>query len=244
MLLKGKTALVTGASRGIGRAVAEVFTAHGARVVLAARSAAVELAAAALRDAGGDAIAVTCDVNEEAAVKSLIKTCRDLGGLDVLVNNAGILEQSLVGMIQLDSARRMLETNVVALINLTQYAVRLMTKSSAPSVINIASIAGTQGIEGVAAYSASKAAVLGFTQSAAKELAARRIRVNAIAPGFIDTDMTRGMSKDWYDKRMAGVRLGRIGTAQDIANCALFLASDLSGYVTGQVIGVDGGMIV
>jgi 3-oxoacyl-[acyl-carrier protein] reductase len=242
-LLEGKTALITGASRGIGAAIARVFASHGARLALVARSSAAESVAAEIVAAGGSAKAYRCDIADDGALKDLVKAVRaDAPVIDVLVNNAGILEQGLIGMTSTESIRRMLETNVLALINLTQYAARLMAKSAAPSVINISSIAGTQGIEGVAAYAASKAAVLGFTQAAAKELAPKGIRVNAIAPGFIDTDMTRGMSQDWFDKRLAGIRMGRIGKPEDIANCALFLASPLSAYVTGQTIGVDGGM--
>jgi 3-oxoacyl-[acyl-carrier protein] reductase len=243
MILTGKLALITGASRGIGKATALNFAAQGASVILVARSESIHQLATEITSQGGKATAFIGDITTEESVKKLIKTCRDLGHpLDVLVNNAGILEQGLIGMIPLESITRLLNTNVTALINLTQYAVRIMGKSSSPTIINIASIAGTQGIEGVSAYAASKAAVVGFTLAAAKELAPKGIRVNAIAPGFIDTDMTQSMPPDWYQKRLDSVRLGRIGTAQDIANCALFLASDMSQYITGQTIGVDGGM--
>jgi 3-oxoacyl-[acyl-carrier protein] reductase len=243
MLLQGKTALITGASRGIGKAIAQTFVTEGAAVILVARSESIHQLGAELSSNGGKVTVFTGDITQSETVKELIKTCRNLGQpLDILVNNAGILEQGLIGMIPTESIDRLLNTNVTALINLTQYAVRLMGKSTSPNIINIASIAGTQGIEGVAAYAASKAAVVGFTLAAAKELAAKKIRVNAIAPGFIDTDMTQSMPADWYQKRLDGVRLGRIGTPIDIANCALFLASDLSSYITGQTIGVDGGM--
>lgn len=243
MLLQGKTALVTGASRGIGKAIAQTFLAHGASVILVARSEAVHQVGAKLNTEQDRVTVFQGDITQAETVKELMKTCRKLGRpLDILVNNAGILEQGLVGMTPRDSIQRLMDTNVTALIDLTQYAVRLMGKSTSPTVINLASIAGTQGIEGVSAYAASKAAVVGFTLAAAKELAPKKIRVNAIAPGFIDTDMTNSMPSEWYQKRLDGVRLGRIGTPEDIANCALFLASDLSSYVTGQVIGVDGGM--
>jgi 3-oxoacyl-[acyl-carrier protein] reductase len=243
MILAGKLALITGASRGIGKATAITFAAQGANVLLVARSESILTLATELNAQGQKATAFIGDITQQETVKELIKTCRNLGQpLDIVVNNAGILEQGLIGMISPDSIDRLLNTNVAALINLTQYAVRLMGKSTNPSIVNIASIAGTQGIEGVSAYAASKAAVVGFTLAAAKELAAKKIRVNAIAPGFIDTDMTQSMPPDWYQKRLDSVRLGRIGTAQDIANCALFLASDLSSYITGQTIGVDGGM--
>jgi len=246
MLLKDRRALITGASRGIGKAVAEVFAEQGASLVIAGRDDGIQQLAATLSKDRQPVFAVQGDLTDESHVHELVATCRrEFGGLDILVNNAGVLTQALIGMMSLDPVRHMFEVNLLAVINLTQYAVRLMAKSSSPSIINLASIAGTQGIEGVSAYSASKAGVVGFTHSAAKELATRNIRVNAIAPGFIDTDMTRSLPDDWYQRRVEGVRMGKqAGSPRDVANCALFLASNLSTYVTGQVIGVDGGLAV
>lgn len=245
MNLQGKTVLITGASRGIGAAMAEEFVRRGARVVLSARSASVTELAARLRSEGGAAEAVAGDVTEDSHVKALVQLCRArFGGLDALVNNAGILSPGKLGMMRIEDARRMFEVNVVAAINLTQYAVRVFPRALGGAVVNIASIAGTQGIDGLSGYSASKAALIGFTRAAAKELAPQRIRVNAIAPGFIDTDMARQVSPDWFQKRVESVRLGRIGLPEDIARCAAFLASDDAAYVTGQIIGVDGGMAV
>jgi 3-oxoacyl-[acyl-carrier protein] reductase len=242
-MLNGKTALITGASRGIGRAIARSFAANHASINLCARSAGImDLAKELGQEFGVEATAHVGDIRDSAFLKETILHCKKTSGhIDTLVNNAGVIQQGLVGMIPLDQTRETLEVNVVALINITQLAVRLMGPNS--SIINIASIAGTRGMEGTAAYSASKGGVVAFTLSIAKELAKKGIRANAIAPGFIDTDMTRGLTPDWFQKRVDSIAMGRIGTPEDIAGTALFLASDLSSYVTGQIIGVDGGMV-
>jgi 3-oxoacyl-[acyl-carrier protein] reductase len=242
MLLADRVALITGASRGIGKAVAETFVAEGAKVVLVARSESIHDVARALSDGGTVAEAIQGDINDDATVRACIKICRNQHGrIDVLVNNAGAMTQSVLGMVSLADARNLLEVNVLATVNLTQYAIRLMKTSG--SIVNIASIAW-RGLVGSSAYSAAKGGVVGFTMAAAKELAPRRIRVNAIAPGFIDTELTRNLSPENRDQALSIIRMGRIGEAQDVANAAIFLASDLSSYVTGQVLGVDGGMQV
>ncbi len=242
MLLENKTALVTGASRGIGAAIAELFVQHGASLVISGRSDTLHEVADRLTRDGGNVTAVQGDITDTAHVKQLVNTCRKtFGTLDILVNNAGVMLPGVVGMIAADDVRQMFEVNVLAAINLTQYAVRLMLKSSAPSIINMASIAGTEGLEGFAAYSASKAALIGFTQAAAKELAGRGIRVNALAPGYVDTDLTRTLPEQ-QQISVERIRLGRSGTPGDVAHAALFLASELSSYITGEVTGVDGGL--
>jgi 3-oxoacyl-[acyl-carrier protein] reductase len=243
MLLEGRVALVTGASRGIGAAIARAYAAEGASLLLCARSEGVEALAGELATGQRPVRALRGDLSDAAFARELITSVRkEHGRLDVLVNNAGILRQGLIGMTSTEQMRELLEVNIVALMTLTQYAIRVMDAKRSPSVVNLASIAGTAGMEGVTAYSASKAAVVGYTLASAKELAPKGIRVNAIAPGFIDTDMVRGVSPDWYERRLQSIRMGRIGTPEDVAGVAVFLGSDLSRYVTGQVIGVDGGM--
>lgn len=240
MLLQGKTALITGASRGIGAAIARAFVQHGCRVMLVARSAAVEELA---RELGDSATAMCADVADPASAKLIVQSCKErLGGLDILVNNAGKMNLGILGMIRDEAISEVLDTNLRSTIHLTQNAVRLLLRSQSGSVINLSSISGVAGNEGMSAYCAAKAAIIGFTKASAKELAPRGVRVNAVAPGFIDTDMTRELPEKVRESTIAGIRMGRAGSPEEVAGVCVFLASDLSAYVTGQIIGVDGGM--
>jgi 3-oxoacyl-[acyl-carrier protein] reductase len=188
---------------------------------------------------------VLADVSTEEGAQQLVKAAhQEFRRLDIMVNNAGVLRDGLIGMIGAADIDETLRINLRGVISGTQAAARLMVRRKSGSIINITSIIGRFGNRGQLVYGASKAGVIGATYSAAKELAASGIRVNAIAPGFIDTDMARSISKETFEERVRSVAMGRIGASDDIANAALFFASDLSTYVTGQVLGVDGGMLI
>ncbi|MBL0519929.1 SDR family oxidoreductase [Aeromonas enteropelogenes] len=246
-LLQGKRVLITGAGRGIGLAIARQFAAQGAELWLNGRD---EEAITRMAEALGAEFGVPCrslcfDVADPQAVKQAFQQLfGQTRQLDVLVNNAGVLDDALLGMVQQQQIERTFATNSYSTLYCSQYAARLMQRSGGGSIINMASIIGRVGNAGQAVYAGSKAAVIGITQSLAKELAASQIRVNAIAPGFIDTDMARSLPPAKFDERVASIAMGRIGTPDEVASVALFLASDLSRYVTGQVIGVDGGMLI
>jgi 3-oxoacyl-[acyl-carrier protein] reductase len=245
--LTGKIAIVTGASRGIGRAVALVLARQGADLLLNSRSGGDPLEAVAeeVRTLGRRCVMQAGDVSDGPTVAAIAQAAfREYGRLDVLVNNAGVLKDALIGMIREADARAMLETNVLGTLLMTQAGARLMQRGGGGSIVNLASIIGTRGNRGQLAYGASKGAVVAATLSAAKELAAHQIRVNAIAPGFIDTDMTRSLPASVQQERLESIGMGRVGTVEEVADVALFLACDLSRYVTGQVIGVDGGMLI
>lgn len=247
--LAGRSCLITGATRGIGLAAARLFAENGAQVALVGRNA-EELAqhTAEINEAvdADRAASFTCDVADDTAVKELFQAVfKRYKRLDVLMANAGVLDDALLGMVSRPQIERVFGTNTFGLLYCAQYASRLMARSGGGgSIINIASIIGIHGNVGQSVYGGSKAAVLGITKSLAKELAPNRIRVNAIAPGFIDTAMTRGLPEKKFAERMDSIAMGRIGTPEDVARTALFLASDLSSYVTGQCIGVDGGMLI
>ncbi|MEU4423073.1 SDR family NAD(P)-dependent oxidoreductase [Actinoplanes sp. NPDC024001] len=246
--LTGKVALVTGSTRGIGWCTAQLLAAHGATVIVngrtdadAVQARAGELESTYARPAAG----VVCDVADPDEIRGTYQLIfREHGRLDVLVNNAGILDDALLGMVSDDMIERSFRVNTFGAIHHLQAAARLMQRKKRGSIVNLSSIIGVVGNEGQTVYSATKSALIGLTKSAAKELAPHQIRVNAIAPGFIDTDMTRALPPEKFEERAAGIKMGRTGTPEDIARSVLFFASDMSTYVTGQVLGVDGGMLV
>lgn len=246
--LTDRVAIVTGSSRGIGLSIAHAFAAQGASVILngVQDQNALVLRAQEIADTYGVEVrAVLADVSTEAGAQALVKAAHsEFRRLDVMVNNAGILRDGLIGMIKGDDIDNTLHINLKGVILGTQAAARLMMRKRSGSIINMSSIIGRFGNKGQLVYGASKAGVIGATMSAAKELAPTGIRVNAIAPGYIETDMIRDIPTDIHQERMDSIAMQRIGTPENIADAAVFFASDLSGYVTGQVLGVDGGMLI
>jgi Dehydrogenases with different specificities (related to short-chain alcohol dehydrogenases) len=246
-LLSGKKVLITGASRGIGKAIAHLFAQQGAEIFLNGRN---ETVIAQLKDElvatySATVHLVVFDVADAESVKQGFRTLFAITkSLDVLVNNAGILDDALIGMVSQAQIQQTFSANTFSVLYCSQYAARMMQRNKQGCIINMASIIGRVGNAGQAVYGGSKAAVIGITQSLAKELAAQNIRVNAIAPGFIDTDMAHSLPDDKFQQRLDSIAMGRIGSPDEVAKVALFLASDLSSYVTGQVIGVDGGMLI
>lgn len=246
MMLENKTVLITGASKGIGRAIAELFATEGARLVLTGRDmdALGSLAGSIAPHVEGHLIYAmdVRDINSIREVFDSLSASRIF--IDSIVNNAGIMKDATLQMVKPELIRETYETNVYGTILPTQFALKSFLRRRGGSVINLTSIIGTHGNLGQTIYGSSKTAIIGFTRSLSKELASLNVRVNAIAPGFIDTDMTRGMDPKFYERNINAIGMRRIGQPSDVAKVALFLASDLSSYVTGQVIGVDGGMII
>jgi 3-oxoacyl-[acyl-carrier protein] reductase len=246
--LSGRVAFVTGSTRGIGWSTAQRLAEHGAAVVVAGASSAeiVRLRAKELAETYGvRAVGLECDSREPAQIAAAYRAIRsELGRLDIMVNSAGVLDDALIGMISDESLENTFAVNAVGPVRHLQAAARLMRRGGGGSIVNISSIIGVVGNEGQAVYAASKAALIGLTRAAAKELAPAGIRVNAVAPGFIDTDMTRALPEETFRRRVESIKSGRVGAPDDVAKVVLFLASDLSTYVTGTVLGVDGGMLI
>lgn len=247
MMLEGKTALVTGASRGIGKAIALRLAKEGANIAInfAGNVAAAEEVKAAIEADGGKAILVQADVSDSAAVDAMVKTVVDtFGGIDILVNNAGITRDGLLMRMKEEDWDAVLNTNLKSIFLCTKAVSKLMMKKRSGRIVNMSSVVGVNGNAGQANYSAAKAGAIGFTKSMAKELAGRGITVNAIAPGFIQTDMTAVLPEAVKESMAKSIPLGRLGAPEDIAGAVLFLVSDCASYITGQVINVDGGMVM
>lgn len=247
MMLESKVCLITGASRGIGWATAELFASHGAALVLTARSAeALEQRRQSIQERFGTPVSTfVADSGDAKAVQACyLELFKQYKKLDVLVNNAGIMQDALLGMISDELASSVVRTNVLGSVFHIQAASRLMGRAKSGSIVNLTSIIGRFGKEGQTVYASSKAAIIGMTLAAAKELAPKGIRVNAVAPGMIDTQMTRDLPEKNHREAIASIKMGRIGQPAEVANTILFLASDMASYITGQVVGVDGGMVI
>ncbi|GAB3885535.1 3-oxoacyl-[acyl-carrier-protein] reductase [Spirosoma agri] len=245
-LLKGKVALITGASRGIGRAMALKFAQEGATVAFTFLSS-VEKGQALeeeLRAFGGQAKGYRSDASDHKAAEELVnQVIADFGKLDILINNAGITKDGLLMRMSEEQWDTVINVNLKSVFNLTKAAIKPMMKAKAGSIINLTSVVGIRGNAGQANYAASKAGIIGFTKSVALELGSRNIRSNAIAPGFIETEMTGEINEKALDEWKQQIPMKRGGQPEEVADCAIFLASDLSRYITGQVLQVDGGML-
>lgn len=244
-LLEQKNAIITGASRGIGLGIAKTFAAHGANLILCAKTpdSLEEIKTQLENHYAIQAESYYFDVGQPQEVKAFYQQInRNYQQLDILVNNAGIMENAMLGMVSAEHIEKLFQTNTYSIFYLSQYASRLMARHKKGSIINVSSIIGVQGYPGQSAYAASKAAIIGLSNSLAKELAANGIRVNTIAPGLIETDLLNKLSAEHFAAVLNSIKLGRIGSVEDVGNAALFLASDLSLYITGQILGVDGGM--
>jgi 3-oxoacyl-[acyl-carrier protein] reductase len=244
-ILENKVALVTGASRGIGEGIALKFAEQGANIAFTYLSSAERAGAleARLAEMGVKAKGYKCDAGDYHATEALVAdVLKDFGTINICVNNAGISKDNLLLRLTPEQWDDVMQANLKSVYNLTRQVIKPMMKNREGSIINMSSIVGIKGNGGQSAYAASKAGIIGFTKSIAQEIGSRNIRCNAIAPGFIETDMTHylkdGGAEKWFEK----IPLGRFGKTEDVANAALFLASDMSVYITGQVLNVCGGM--
>ena len=245
--LSGKVAFVTGASRGIGRAIALRLAADGAKVALnfASNSAKAEAVKAEIESTGAEALLVQGDVSDFQTVTELIKRVVDeWGRIDILINNAGITRDNLLLKMSEEDFDKVISTNLKGVFNCTKSVTKLMMKQRTGRIVNMSSVVGLKGNISQANYAAAKAGIIGFTKSAARELASRGVTVNAVAPGFINTDMTAALSEKVKEVMLQEIPAGRMGTPEDVANAVAFLVSDQAAYITGQVLSVDGGMVM
>ena len=245
--LEGKIALVTGGGRGIGRAICLELAARGATIIVNYNSSGAAAAdvGAQIEKAGGAAQCVQADVSDTDQVMAMFKAIvSDFGTIDILVNNAGMTRDNVIMMMKPDDFDAVIETNLRSCWLCCKMAARTMMRRRSGSIINITSVVGIAGNGGQTNYAASKAGIIGLTKSLAKEVAARGIRVNAVAPGFVETDMTADLSDEIREKAIDAIPLGRMGVAEDIAKAVVFLASNDADYITGQTLVVDGGMVM
>jgi 3-oxoacyl-[acyl-carrier protein] reductase len=246
MLLKDRVAVVTGGSRGIGKEIALTFAAEGARVALCGRSAAdLEKVKSEIESNGASCIVLQADVSQSGEAERVVQKTLDTWGIvDILVNNAGVTKDNLIARLSEEDWDFVLAVNLKGVFLFTKAVSKPMIKQRRGKIINVTSVIGLTGNAGQANYAASKAGIIGFTKSVAKELGRRNICVNALAPGYIETDMTGKIPEETKTAILNGIPLGRLGCPKDVARAALFLASDDSNYITGQVIVVDGGMVM
>lgn len=243
MNFQGKTVIVTGSTRGIGNVIAVQFASLGANVMLSGTSDSVHTVADSLKEKGFSVAGYSGDLSTPVAAQGLIeKTLETFGSLDILVNNAGITCDKLLIRMEEEDWDKVINANLKSAYLCTKAAVRIMMKKRSGSIINISSIVGLMGNAGQANYAASKAGLIGFTKSIAREFAARGITCNAIAPGFIETQMTDSLSAELKESYLKSIPLGRYGTSSEVADLVVFLASDNAQYITGQVINIDGGL--
>ncbi len=244
---KGKSAIVTGASRGIGREIALLLAKEGARVAVnysGSKDKADEVVQL-ITAAGGEAFAIQADVSDADSVKKMVdQTVETFGSIDILVNNAGITKDNLLMRMKEDEWDDVMSINLKGVFLCTKGVTRQMMRQRAGKIVNVASIVGVSGNPGQANYVAAKAGVIGFTKTAAQELASRNINVNAVAPGFITTDMTDALSEEVKNQMLAMIPLGKLGSPEDVAKTVMFLLSDDAAYITGQTIHIDGGMVM
>lgn len=246
-MLKDKIALITGATRGIGRAIALEYAKNGANVVFAYRSSEEQANALCEEIAamGREVLGIRCDVSDFAQAKALVDACKEkFGRLDILVNNAGITADGLIMRMREDDFDKVINTNLKGAFNCMRHASGLMVRQRGGCIINISSVVGISGNAGQTNYAASKAGIIGLTKAGSKELGARGIRVNAIAPGFIDTEMTQVLSDEVKQSLHERISLKRLGKPEDVAKLTAFLGSDNADYITGQVISIDGGLVL